>query len=1329
MGVYRSLHTHTEFSFLDGLSTTDMVAQRAVDLGMDSIAITDHGECSGHVSFEKSCQKLQVKPLFGMEGYLVDSIDRVRAEKDSKNSHIILLAENNQGLKNLWTISSLAYMKGFYYKPLADWEMFQAHSKGLIATSACMLSYMARHIINDDLDSCRHLASQYLRTFGEENFFLELHTWQLLGDSLSDEHQKLNTDMSKINQGLVQLSNELGIPTIVVNDAHYCEPHQAENHGLVWSMSTNSDQAENKTAAAHIMDDEEVVHWMGKHGISRSVTEEAIKNTAWIAERCNAEIERKLHIPILTESKRHDLELFATHIERGFQEKVVEKGLDVEVYQARMLEEAELITKKDFFGYFNIVADYCLSPETPVLTSDLRWVPIGSLEVGQRVAGFDEENTKTSPERLKSFRYWKDAEVLDVRRVELPCYEVLLEDGTRTIASEDHKWLVYKGERARPADWVRTKDLVNYGRDNRYGETVELPVRAFKILNMWETENTWEEGYIGGLLDGEASLHRQKYAPGEGTYEFSLTFSQNEGVVLDTFFSILQKWGFSYTPRFVENFCEVAITGPRVNALSLLGRTRPYRLLEKVDLNKFGRVKAIERPRVVSVKYLGIREVVAVETSSSTMIAQGFAHHNCKWAKTEDSEIGKEPWLVGPSRGSAGGSLVAYLMDITELDPVKYDLLFGRFIDPGRVSFPDIDLDFPQSQRNQMKNYLAKRYGEDKVCGIGTLSRLQPRGALRDLGRAMNIPYDDVDKMSKLIDKAKDVDTANVEVTWDEILEELGDDLRPWAQKYPTLFKKLGELVGLVRQSSTHAAGILISDESLLGQIPLRLKAGKLVTQFDMFETEEMGFIKFDVLGIRHLDTITHTWKMVHGKETPFDPRYFYDFTPEMYGDTEAWKSVETGHTLGIFQLETAGMRSVGKEFRPHNEVDVAHLISVNRPGVVRVGMLQEYLDRRNGIKQPVYIHPYMEEILGKTYGVVVFQEQVMKIVQRFANYTLIEADKVRKIMGKMLFEKMKEERPVFVERCLQNKDFISLCRGQSPSVVAQEVWRQIEAAGIYSFGEGHALGYGLICAWGTYMKHHHPAEYLTACLITDPEKLALYIKELRRGGYEVLPPDVNESEEKFTLTQKGVRYGLSSVKNVGPTAIKEILQAKPFTSLEDFLHRTRKRVVTSRVIESLIKVGAFETLGPRSMLLREFYQRHGTKDREVPDFTDRDVISQLEMDLIGSYITADPMSPYIAMIEGECIQSPGVIEEAMPGEVINVGGQIARIHEHKCKSGAIMAFLEISWNDDSYSVTVFPDKYSESKRLLKTGKPVVCSTIKDDRGVHMLECIRLDFL
>lgn len=1048
--TYAGLHTHSQRSFLDGYSSLEEIAQRAKTLGQKSVALTDHAEVGGHWQFQKECLSQGIKPLFGIEGYMVDSVAKSREEKDRLNSHITLIAKNQEGLKNLWAWSSEAYEKNFYYRALQDWDGAKKYSKGLYASDGCLLAFMARAIIADDKDKQHRLMGQYLDLFGD-NFYMELHTFQFMDPSTEEQH-RLNKEMTMVNQGKVELANKYGVPLVVVNDAHYTKPDDWINHDLVWAMNTqsNMDQTGRGQTASWMMDNEDILYWMSKHGISRSVTEEAIKNSSIISDSCEVEIKPEQRMPRITPTDKDDLRLFLKTLEDGFDKKVSQRGLDSDFYFKRLESEIKTITDKSFQGYFNVVADY-------------------------------------------------------------------------------HKWAKY-----------------------------------------------------------EAKM------------------------------------------------------------------------------------------------------------------------------------------MTGAGRGSAGGSLVAYLMDITEVDPLKYDLDFDRFLVKERKGLPDIDLDYPQSRREEVKQYLATKYGEDHICGIGTLSTLQPKGVLADLSRAMDIPKEDSRAISKIIEEVSDMDIEEGD-SWSEIVQESGGELASWAKRYPELFEKMGEMVGLVRQSGTHAAGTLVSSEPLPGNLPTRVKGGHKVSAFTGDEVEELGYVKFDILGIRHLDTLQNAKNMIrerHGVEVDY-----YSFGDKEFRDPAIWKMFEKAQVNGIFQAETDSMSKVGSQLLPKSEEDLSVLFAINRPGVIQAGLLDPFLKRWNGEEEVHFDHPMMEEIVGSTMGILVFQEQILSTVKKIAGFSGGEADQVRKILGKRLHEQMLEKKKEFFDRALKNEEFVAQSKSGNPVDDLDKIWGSIEASGKYSFNKSHSVAYALLGSWEVWTKHYFFPEFITALLQTDPDKIGKHVAEARRNGIEILPPDINESGKTFTLTSDTtIRYGLGAIAHVGAKAIKEILKNRPYSSLEEFVDKNPARIVNKRVVVNLIRIGAFDSMGDRSDVLQNYYDIRKIKET-APDFTLDDVVYEAEMELVGTYILKDPMDRYRKAIENVCVSSPHEIEELQKGETGEVGGQVTKIKEHTTKGGRQMAFTEITWDDEVFEVTVFPDAWSTFKNLMSVGAPVATRVSRLDRGCHMVHLERLDWI
>ena len=746
------------------------------------------------------------------------------------------------------------------------------------------------------------------------------------------------------------------------------------------------------------------------------------------------------------------------------------------------------------------------------------------------------------------------------------------------------------------------------------------------------------------------------------------------------------------------------------------------------------------------------------------------------WVQRVRAGAEKEPILVGPGRGSGGGSLVAWLLDITAIDPIRYDLLFERFLTPSRKGYPDIDSDFPRSKRAGIKSYVEARYGHDHVCTIGTTIRNAPKGMLRDLGRAMGINYNDINQMSKIIMAAAKLaaseeaaaEEGEDEVGWDEIVSLKGGDLAVWARKYPELFEKLGEMVGLARQYGVHPSGVLVNAEPLLGRIPLRTRKHNtreevVTTQFDMDEVEAMGGVKFDLLGIRHLDTLTVAQELV--KE-----RYGYhiDFEDLDFDVPKMWEQVDKGHTTGIFQIETPGATRTAVELKPRSVEDVAHLVSIIRPGVKDAGLTERFLARRSGVEPTSFDHPLMEPIVGNTYGILVYQEQMIRAAKELAGFSVDEADDLRRITAKKKASEIGPWQNKFFEGCLGNKVFMDpIPRLGSPQEmldeaerIAAKIWASIHASARYVFNQAHAIGYALLSVQEIWVKHHFVMEYLVALLATDANNTNRYIRDTRRHGIAILPPDVNMSSQKFVITKEGIRYGLQDVRGVGAAVARSIISGRPYHSPEDFFVDA-ERVGKTQVI-NLIKIGALDSFGDRAQMLMR-YQRHrilqsvaprkraglspeqadeivadkltSYPDKwviDVPDFSDEQVLYEIEKELVGTYVTVDPMGRYLDVLDSITdVYHPDDIANFTPGTKFHLGGQVTRIKLHAVSKGRTqgqeMAFINLQWAEEDFDFVVFPELWGRVGPMVRPGVPVACTLVKTDRGCSLLELYRLD--
>ena len=745
-----------------------------------------------------------------------------------------------------------------------------------------------------------------------------------------------------------------------------------------------------------------------------------------------------------------------------------------------------------------------------------------------------------------------------------------------------------------------------------------------------------------------------------------------------------------------------------------------------------------------------------------------------------------EPMITGPARGSSGGSLVAWLLGITTVDPIKYGLLFERFLNPARKGFPDIDTDVPRDKRQGIKEYLGARWGHDHVCTLGSISRNGPKGMLRDVGRVEKIPYRDLDEMSKLIEKAAEIVASNDggadegdELTWDQILSEKGGELIPWVQKYPRLFERVGELTGIARQSGVHASGILINNEPLTGLIPTRIKNATLTTQFDYREVESSGGVKYDLLGIRHLDTLEAARCLIrerHGVDLEFDT-----FDDRQMSDPEIWGEVDRGHTLGIFQVESPLATRVAMSLRPRSERDVAALISIIRPGVKDAGLMDTYLDRRSGKEPVLYDHPLLEPITEETFGVLVYQESLLLAAQSLAGFTPGESDDLRKALGKKLADEIAAMEAKFLEGCLANPAFMEPLNVDSSLAkkVAQKIWRSISAAGRYGFNKSHAIGYAILSTWEIWVKHYYPEEFLVALLKTDPDNTAHYIQEARRRGVAVNPPDINRSDLTFTIDRDGIRYGLTAIRGVGANSVKGVVNRAPYRDFADFLNRGSSN---KTVVNNLIRIGAFDSMeynpafdgdwvpSCRSRLMSQFNDhrlwmdvaegKRAKMDAQeraahldqlwakrldqkgqawidaeygIENFDDPQVVQAIETELVGTYILADPLGPYRDALEGRVVRDPSDLEDVAVGTKVVIGGQITKVKVHKIAKGWLkgkeMAFLGVIYNGAEFDITVFCDQWTENKNLLIAGAPVSVEVERDDRGVHLIQADRLDVL
>ncbi|MBP2654408.1 MAG: polymerase alpha subunit [Firmicutes bacterium] len=1041
------LHNHTEYSLLDGASRVKNLVQRAQELGMPAVAITDHGSMCGVIEFYKQAKKYGIKPVLGCEVYIAprSRIEKTTVEGDAY-FHFLLLAENEQGYRNLIELVSRAYTEGFYYKPRVDRQLLKEYSAGIIALSACLAGEIPQALLKGDYAGARAMAEEYSNIFGRDNFFLELQDHGL-------------PEQVKVNPQLIELAKEIGIGVVATNDIHYIDRTDAESHDVLLCIQTG--KTVDDPGRMRFSNDEFYLKSSEEMEALFKDCPEAILNSCRIAERCNVEIEfGKLHLPEFPIPDDSSPDDYLRHL---CYTRLAERYPDTESQATERLEyELSVIKTMGYSGYFLIV-------------------------------------------------------------------------------------------------W----DFVNYAREE------SIP--------------------------------------------------------------------------------------------------------------------------------------------------------------------------VGPGRGSAAGSIVSYLLGITNIDPLKYGLLFERFLNPERVTMPDIDIDFCYEQRSKIIDYVIKRYGADRVAQIITFGTMAAKAAIRDVGRALNMAYSDVDRIAKMV-------PSELGITLERALS-ISSELRGRYESEPEV-KKLIDLAisleGLPRHSSTHAAGVVIAKEPLTHYVPLQNTAeGLLSTQYDKDRIEEIGLLKMDLLGLRTLTVIGDTLALVK-KSRGFS----IDIDTIPLDDPDTCTMLATGDTAGVFQMESSGMTNLVKELRPERFEDLIPLVALYRPGPLGSGMVTDFINGRHGRKKVNYAHPLLEPILKDTFGVILYQEQVMEIASRMAGFSLGQADLLRRAIGKKKPEVIAAQREVFIQGAVSKGIGAEL---------AEETFNLISHFADYGFNKSHSAAYALVAYQTAYLKANFRKEFMAALLTSvmgTNDKIGFYIEVCRRMNLSVLPPDINASYEGFTVDNDAIRFGLAGVKNVGENAINNIISAREsggeFVSLVDFCSRVDMRLVNKRVIESLIKCGVFDSGGwKRSELLAVLDQAVdvaacrqrdlasgqlglfgdegcGGDELQPPglDELPRRQILAMEKEIIGFYVTGHPLDEYREKMQQFTPINELITGEIVDGKAVKVGGLIASSKRITTKNGDMMCFLSLEDFTGSIEVIIFPRIFERTSRFLLPDSAIVVSgrlNVSDDGSAKIL--------
>jgi DNA polymerase-3 subunit alpha len=681
---------------------------------------------------------------------------------------------------------------------------------------------------------------------------------------------------------------------------------------------------------------------------------------------------------------------------------------------------------------------------------------------------------------------------------------------------------------------------------------------------------------------------------------------------------------------------------------------------------------------------------------------------------------------VGPGRGSSAGSLVAYCLGITNVDPIRYGLLFERFLNPERISMPDMDIDFADDRRDEVIRYVADRYGRDRVAHIITFGTLGAKAAIRDVGRVLGMPYADVDRIAKL------VPAFPLNITLEDAAQKslpLAEMIRAQAP-VRELWDVARALEGCTRHASVHASAVVIADEALDERIPLYKdpKRPELITGYAMGPIEKLGLLKMDFLGLRTLTVLANTAALI--KETR---AIDIDFDALPLDDAKAFQLLGEAKTFGVFQLESPGMRDALRGLRPERLEDIIAIVSLYRPGPM--DLIPDFIERRHGRARIKYEHPAMETFTRETYGIMVYQEQIMQIASEMAGFTMGEADTLRRAMGKKDRDLMAQQRAKFVSGCAE--------RAIAPAK-AERVWELMEKFAGYGFNKSHAAAYALVAYQTAYFKANYPVEFMAALLTSemgDTDKIVKYVDECRAMGIPVQPPDVNSSAVRFSVAGEVIRFGLAAIKNVGEAAMESILRTRAsegaFRSLEDFCSRVDLRLVNRRVIESLVKAGAFDSLQlPRAHLMAQVdaaleqgqrQQRERAEGQSsffdllpaappasplataalVPEWADDQRLA-FEKEVLGFYVSGHPLARYLGRIEGLEVTWTGRLAAKAPGSPVRLVGHVLELKETTTKRGNQMAFLTLEDMEGTVEVTVFPEPFKAAASRLRSREPIL---------------------
>ncbi len=1061
------LHTHTEYSLLDGEASIKKLVKCVKKSGMQSCAITDHGTMYGVVDFYRECRANEIKPIIGCEVYVAPNsrLDKVHGV-DNKYSHLILLAENETGYKNLIYLVSMGCIEGYYYKPRIDKALLREHSEGLIALSACIAGEVPTKLLNGDRDGAINAAKEHIEIFGRDNYFIEIQDHGL-------------PEQKRVLPELISLARELGLGLVATNDIHYLTREDAFYQDVLMCIQMektvdDDDRMRFDTKEFYIKSEEEMRELF-------AFVPEAIENTEKIAKRCNVDFDfNTRHLPKFDVPDGKDAHEYLTELCNAGLYKLYDDVNDE--LRSRLDYELGVIKNMGFTDYFLIVSDF-------------------------------------------------------------------------------------------------------------------------------------------------------------------ISYAKNNGVA------------------------------------------------------------------------------------------------------------------VGPGRGSAAGSLVSYTLGITGIDPIKYSLIFERFLNPERVSMPDIDIDFAPEGRQKVIEYVVSKYGADNVSQIVTFGTMKARLAIRDVARALGIAYADADRVAKLIPRDLNATIESALETVPELKSLYNSD-----NDIKKLIDTSRALEGLPRHASTHAAGVVITGEPIVNYVPLTLnKDNFITTQFPKDTVESLGLLKMDFLGLRNLTVIENALDII---EQTRGVRV--KLTDIGYNEKEVFDLISAGNTDGVFQMESAGMQSFMTELRPDTFEDIIAGIALYRPGPME--QIPRYVHNKRNPGDVTYKHPKLEPILDVTYGCMVYQEQVLEIVRSLAGYSLGKADQMRRTISKKKAEQMKIERRNFIYGS-EDGDIPGCIKMGIDEDTAISIFDEINDFANYAFNKSHAAAYAFITYQTAYLKTFYPVEYMAALISTidDTDKINHYIANCKEMNIDRLPPDVNKSRMGFTVEDGKIRFGLSAVKNVGKAFIDSLLRERDgigkFKSFSDFIERMTGTDMNKRAVEGLIACGAFDSMGVYRSQLMQIYEyamegasgrRHNNIAGQLSLFDNDDEVAELEMpridefdkrellrlekQSIGMYFSGHPMEEYeesakkLARYNISHIYDSVIKDES--GEYISTGNglndgdniTLACIIEGRknktTRSKTQMAFLTLEDSFGAVECLVFPKVLAQYSPQLQEGEVVLVKgamSIREDEAPKVI--------